>query len=85
MKDLWRRECLLGSVVTEGARDPLGLLRGDLPARSPKLLSKTISTSEFSELEGTCCLGRRSELLYLIQPQRILFAWSGDPRPPGSQ
>lgn len=52
MKDSWRRECLLGSAVTEEARDALGLLRGDPPARSPKLLSKTISTSEFSELEG---------------------------------
>lgn len=79
MKDPWRRECLLGSAVPEGARDPLGLLRDDPPARSPRMLSKTISTSKLSELDGTCCLGRRSELLHFIQPQRILFVWSGDP------
>lgn len=60
MKDQRRRKYLLGSAVPEGARDTLGLLRDDPPARSSKLLSKTISISELSELEGVCCLERRS-------------------------
>lgn len=54
---------------------PEGLLRGDLPATSPKLLSKTICSPKLSELEGMEgreCLGRRSESLHLIQPQRTL-------------
>lgn len=61
--------------LLEGAEIPLGLLRCDLPATSPKLLSKTISSPKLSELEGTEgteCLGRRSESLHLMQPQRTL-------------
>ena len=61
--------------LLERAEIPLGLLRGDLPATSPKLLSKTICSPKFSELEGMEggeCLGRRSELLHLMQPQRTL-------------